>query len=324
MEGPLVHLPEPRAEAGEGEQLLGVVAEDVRWRHVHQRLDRLADHVHVVRVLVVRVRVVLAVSGDLLLVQPMVLGHEQVVAVLHGRERGRHQQWQEAVLGQLQVLDDLGPDEAQRVRERREAEARAKFLGDGRATYQMPTLDDERLQSGLGQIRPIHEAVVPATDHDGVVVRVSRAGFGRAPSRRSWRRPWRSWWSSCSLMSGRLSSWKVERVSGGPRPHVLVPVVHVHLQADLGPRRRQLGSDSNQGDVALEDGRIHVARGIADLLHGVVIDEELFLRAACGPWAPSGRRRCRSVRSPASRRASRSAASATSCPRSRARAPDGR
>ena len=69
VEGPLVHLADARAEPGQRQEFLGVVAEDVGRRHVHERLDGLADHLHVVRVLVVRVRVVLAVARDLLLVQ---------------------------------------------------------------------------------------------------------------------------------------------------------------------------------------------------------------------------------------------------------------
>ena len=69
--------------AGEGDELLGVVAEDVRRDHVDQRLDGLADHLHVVAVLVVRVGVVLRVPRDLLVVLPVVLAHQQVVAARH-------------------------------------------------------------------------------------------------------------------------------------------------------------------------------------------------------------------------------------------------
>ena len=86
VQRPLVHLPEPRAERGQREQLLGVVAEEVRRRRVEQRLERLADHLHVVRVLVVGVGVVLAVTRDLLEVLAVVLAEPQVVAVLHRRE----------------------------------------------------------------------------------------------------------------------------------------------------------------------------------------------------------------------------------------------
>ena len=124
------------------DQLLGVVAEDVRRDHVQQRLDGLADHLHVVAVLVVRVGVVLRVPRDLLLVLAVVLGEQQVLAVEAGRERRRHQQRHEAVLRQLEVVDDLRPQQAQRVRERREPEARPKLLGDRRATDEVAALED--------------------------------------------------------------------------------------------------------------------------------------------------------------------------------------
>ena len=68
--------------AGERDELLRVVAEDVRRDHVHQRLEGLADHLHVVAVLVVGVGVVLGVARDLLEVLAVVLGEQQVIAVL--------------------------------------------------------------------------------------------------------------------------------------------------------------------------------------------------------------------------------------------------
>ena len=55
---PLVEAAEPLAEAGQGEKLLGVVAERVGRDHVEQRLDRLAHPIEVVAVLLVRIRVV--------------------------------------------------------------------------------------------------------------------------------------------------------------------------------------------------------------------------------------------------------------------------
>jgi hypothetical protein len=177
MQDPLVHPPEPGPEVRERDHLLGVVAEDVRRDHVQQRLDRLADHLQVVAVLVVRIGIVLRVPRDHLLVLPVVLGEQQVVAVESGRERRRHQERHEAVLHQLEVLDDLGPEQAQRVRERREPEAGAELLGDRGATDEVPPLEDEDLEAGLGEVRPVHEAVVTTADDDRVV-RPIAAGRG--------------------------------------------------------------------------------------------------------------------------------------------------
>ncbi len=169
VEDLLVEPLEPAAEVRQGDQLLGVVAPDVRRRLVEQRLDRLQDLVDVVVERVVRVRVVPAVAGDRLLVLGVVLAHQQVVAVLHRAERGRHQDRHEAVLDEVEVLDDVGPQEAERVRERREPEARPELLGDRRAADQVASLEDERPQPGLGQVGAVGQAVVAATDDDRVV-----------------------------------------------------------------------------------------------------------------------------------------------------------
>ena len=237
VQRPLVHPPEPRAERGQREQLLGVVAEQVRRRRVEERLDRLADHLHVVRVLVVGVGVVLAVARDLLEVLAVVLAEPQVVAVLHRRERRRHQQRHEAVLGQLEVVDDVRPEQAQGVREGREPEARVELLGDRRAADERAPLEDQRLEPGLGQVGAVDQAVVAATDDDRVVGPVggARPG-GRRPSAS---RPSRVVALASGVvfgMSGRLSGWVVERQSRGPRRDVLVAVVHVDLQSDLDAR----------------------------------------------------------------------------------------
>ena len=87
VEDLLVELAEARADRGQRDELLRVVAEDVRRDHVQQRLDRLADLRDVVVERVVRVGVVLRVARDLLQVLAVVLAEEQVVAVLHRARR---------------------------------------------------------------------------------------------------------------------------------------------------------------------------------------------------------------------------------------------
>ena len=180
----LVELAEARPDPGEGEELLGVVAEDVGRDHVEQRLDGLADHVDVVAVLVVRVGVVLGVPRDLLEVLVVVLREQQVLAVLPGRQQRRHQQRHEAVLGELQVVDDVRPQQGQRIREGREPEARAQLLGDGRAADEVPAFDDQGLEAGLREVRAVDQAVVAATDDDRVVGAVGARARLRRPRRR--------------------------------------------------------------------------------------------------------------------------------------------
>ena len=169
VEDLLVELAEARPERCQRDELLGVVAEDVGRDRVHQRLHRPEDLVDVVVERVVRVGVVLRVPGDLLEVLAVVLAEQEVVAVLLGTERGRHEDRHEAVLDQLEVLDDVRPEQAQRVRERREPEARPELLGDRRSADKVAPLEHERLQPGLGEVGAVRQPVVPATDHDRVV-----------------------------------------------------------------------------------------------------------------------------------------------------------
>ena len=201
VEGALVHPAEPLAQLREREELLRVVAEDVGRRLVEQRLERLADHVQVVAVLLVGVRVVLAVAGDLLEVLAVVLGQPQVVAVLHRRERGRHEQRHEAVLGELQVLDDLRPEERERVRERREPEAGTQLLGDGGAADEVAPLEDQGPQARLREIGAVDEAVVAAADDDGVVGPVGARRSTSRLARRLWRASSWTWRASSSSSS---------------------------------------------------------------------------------------------------------------------------
>ena len=110
--------------------VLGVRPEDVRRRVVEERPDRLAHPVEVAVVALVGVRVARRVPADLLDVGLVVVAEQQVVAVAGRVERRRHHQRQEAVLHQVELVDDLRPQQAQRVGERRELEARHQLLGD--------------------------------------------------------------------------------------------------------------------------------------------------------------------------------------------------
>ncbi len=153
-----------------------IVAEDVRRDLVEERLDDLEDLGDVVLERVVGVGVVLRVAGDLADVLAPVLAEEEVVAVLHRSERRRHKERHEAVLRQLEVVDDVRPEEAEGVRERREPEARSELLGDRRPADDVAPLEDERPQAGLGEVGPVDEAVVAAADDDRVVAPVARRG----------------------------------------------------------------------------------------------------------------------------------------------------
>src|SRR5437867_9556703 len=79
---------------------------------------------------------------------------------------------------QIELANDLGPQETYDIREDGELEAGKDFLGDGRATDHRPRLQHERLLSGLCEIRRGDEPVVPAADHDRVVTTVARRHTG--------------------------------------------------------------------------------------------------------------------------------------------------
>ena len=111
----------------------------------------------------------------------------QVVAVERG-ERAVERQDLEAVAGQLQLADDLGPKQRHHVGGDAEAEAGDDLLGDGRAAEHVAALEHDHAHAGAGEVRGRDQAVVPAADHDRVVaLRHARArlpGTGAAGHRK--------------------------------------------------------------------------------------------------------------------------------------------
>ena len=89
---------------------------------------------------------------------------------LHARLAGDHLQ---AVVGELQVADDLGPEHAGDVGRGRHPAARRALridlLGHGAAADDGPALEDERPQSRVREIERRGQAVVACADDDGVV-----------------------------------------------------------------------------------------------------------------------------------------------------------
>ena len=130
----------------------------------------------------------LAVGVEALGVLGGVLGHlglgpaladQQVVLVVERQEVGdlalHHLQ---AVPGQVEVGDDLGIEQADRVAGRRVAEARVELLGHRRAADHVAALQHRHLEPGAGEVEGADEAVVAAADDDGV-------GLGRGAHRAS-------------------------------------------------------------------------------------------------------------------------------------------
>ena len=121
------------------------------------------------RVLVVGLGVGGRVAVDLAPRARVVAHAPEVVAVRHGREGAVEGQDLEPVPRQVQLADDLGPQQRHHVRADRELEAGEDFLGHGRAAEHVAALEHEHLLAGAGQVGGGDEAVVAAADDDRVV-----------------------------------------------------------------------------------------------------------------------------------------------------------
>jgi hypothetical protein len=89
----------------------------------------------------------------------------------------------QAVPEQLEVADDLPPQQRHRVGGRRGPHAWPQLLGHARPTGDLPPLVDVDGQAGAGQVRGSHEAVVPGPDDYRIhVAVVLRAGQAREPT----------------------------------------------------------------------------------------------------------------------------------------------
>ena len=176
----LVEPLEARSDRCQRDELVRVVAEDVGRDHVHQRLQDLEHLRDVVLEGLVRVGVVLRMAPDLLQVLARVLAEQQVIAILHRREGRRHQQRHEPVLRELEVVDDVRPQQREGVREGREPEARMELLGDRGTAHERPALEHEHLEARLREIGAVRQAVVAAADDDGVVRAVRRGRHRQA------------------------------------------------------------------------------------------------------------------------------------------------
>jgi hypothetical protein len=81
---------------------------------------------------------------------------------------------------QIEVADNLGPEEAVDVCCCRNLEAGPQLLGDAGAAQNLSALQHQDLDTGFGQVRGSHKTVVTAADNDEVV----RRGHARLEERR--------------------------------------------------------------------------------------------------------------------------------------------
>ncbi len=71
--------------------------------------------------------------------------------------------------GQIEVANDLRPQQRNHVGAHREFEARENFFGAGGAAQHVAAFKDQNFLAGTRQIRGVDQAVVASADHDHVV-----------------------------------------------------------------------------------------------------------------------------------------------------------
>ena len=74
---------------------------------------------------------------------------------------------------QVELADDLRPQQRHDVRADREVEAGKHFFGDGGAAEHVPPLEHEHLAAGAREVGGRGQAVVAAADDDRVVAHQS-------------------------------------------------------------------------------------------------------------------------------------------------------
>eukprot|EP00053_Salpingoeca_punica_P005848 m.56912 g.56912 ORF g.56912 m.56912 type:complete len:677 (+) comp13422_c0_seq2:93-2123(+) len=173
--------PEELVDLLEGAQALRERADKEVWRGtIEERLDDGAGLVEELLVARVSLCVLLGELGDGAEVVGLVCAEDQALAAVRSvdvrwREGGRAaRQVLEAVADELEVLDDLRPQQAGQVRGARELEAGHHLLGHRRAAEHVPPLQHKDVQAGLGHVCRRDERVVAAANDDDVAVFLRR------------------------------------------------------------------------------------------------------------------------------------------------------
>jgi hypothetical protein len=98
-----------------------------------------------------------------------VIVHPPQVVTVHGSERAVERQYLEAVPREVEISDDVGPQQRDDVGAFGEVEAGKDLLGHGRPAEHVASLEDEHLPPCAREICRVREAVVSTADDDDVV-----------------------------------------------------------------------------------------------------------------------------------------------------------
>ena len=78
--------------------------------------------------------------------------------------------------GELEIADDLGPEQALHICRRGDLEAWPELLGDTSAPDQLPALEDEHPTARPCEVRGRHQPIVPGTHDENVrALRLARS-----------------------------------------------------------------------------------------------------------------------------------------------------
>jgi hypothetical protein len=103
-----------------------------------------------------------------------VVVHAPQVVVVERRERPVQRQDLEPVAAEVEVADDLRPEQGDDVGRDAEPEAGDDLLGDGGPAEHLAALEDNDAHAGPREVRGGDQAVVAAPDDDGVVALLGR------------------------------------------------------------------------------------------------------------------------------------------------------
>ena len=93
----------------------------------------------------------------------------QIVAAGHGRERAVERQNFQAMAGQIEIANDLRPQQRDYIGAHRELESGKDFFGDGGAAEHVTALEHQNFFAGARQVSGVGEAVMASADDDCVV-----------------------------------------------------------------------------------------------------------------------------------------------------------
>ena len=166
------------AELEEAGEVAGCERRRVGRYHAEDRLHRLRHEVHQAAVLIVRLRIARRMAIQLAPSLVVIGPGGKVVAVFHRCDGALERQDVQPMPRQIEVADDLRPQQADDVGKRRELEAGEDLFGDGCTADTGPAFEHEDRFPGAREISRRHQAVMASTDDDDVVFLHARLRSG--------------------------------------------------------------------------------------------------------------------------------------------------